>query len=373
MNPRCHLCLVSDQPTPNITPVLDRSFRPEQVILLTSPEKQQQAERLRQVIQPAGVGVALWPIDDAMDVEHIRDRVFELLEKHGDCIALNATGGTKPMSIAAYEVFRGFDLPIFYVHPAQDRVVWMHPADRQPFDIEDRIHLPQFLQAHGVQSQPMHRMSMPGHLRELTQTLISGIDRYMPALGTLNYMAFQARLSLRAELPKDKMSWKALADLIDLFAAEGLLVSDQNHVHFRDEDARFFVNGGWLEHHVFSVIDHMRRHNPQIHDLAQGVNVARGEVCNELDVVFLCDNRLYLIECKTKQFKQGGSDVVYKLDALTGTLGGLRASSMLVSFRKLGKADINRAAEARIKVCAGRDIRDLGERIRRWIRHQRQL
>jgi len=370
MKSNCHLCLISDQPTPNITPVLDASFQPKEVILLTSPEKKLQAERLKLVIQPCGVRVSIWPIDDAMDVEHIRDRVFELLEQHEGSIALNATGGTKPMSIAAYGVFRGLDLPIFYVHPEKDRVIWMHPSDRKAFDIEERIRLPQFLQAHGVQGKAMNRTAMPGHLRELTRTLIRDIDRFTLPLGTLNYMAFQAKPSLQADLPKDKRSWKALRALMDLFAAGNLLEVEGDYVRFRDEDARFFVNGGWLEHYVFSVIHHIRRVNPHIHDLAQGLNVVRGEVCNELDVAFLCDNRLHLIECKTKQFKQGGSDVVYKLDALTDALGGLRARSMLVSFQRLGKADNNRASEARIAVCTGRDIQHLDEKIRRWIQPQ---
>lgn len=369
-----HLCLISDQPTPNLTPLLDASFQPKKVFLLTSPEKQLQAERLKQVIQPCGIHVSIWPIDDAMDVEHIRDRVLELLQDmdaSGDVsIALNATGGTKPMSIAAYEVFRGLDLPIFYVHPDKDRVIWMHPAGRKSFDIEDRIRLPQFLQAHGVESTAINRTAMPKCLRELTRTLIRDIDRFSKPLGTLNYLAFQATSSLQADLPKDKRNWRELGDLLDLFAQENLLEVSGSDVRFRDEDARFFVNGGWLEHHVFSVIHHIRSANPHIHDLAQGLEVQRGEVRNELDVAFLCDNRLYLIECKTKQFKQGGSDVVYKLDALTDALGGLRARSMLVSFQRLGKADNNRASEARIAVCTGRDIQHLDEKIRRWIQPQ---
>jgi len=367
MKPSCHLCLVSDQPTPNITPVLDASFKPQKVILLTSPEKQAQAERLKQVMQPAGVRVSCWQIDDAMDVEHIRSRVLELLEKHEDGIALNATGGTKPMSIAAYEVFRGLDLPIFYVHPEKDRVVWMHPSGREAFDIEDRIRLPQFLQAHGVRSESMNRTAMPGHLRELTRVLIRDIGRFTRALGTLNYLAFQASSSLRAALPDDKRAWKTLRDLLDLFAAASLLDVIGGDVRFRDEEARFFVNGGWLEHHVLSVVQKIRGGDSHIHDLAQGLEVVRGDVRNELDVVFLCDNSLYLIECKTKQFRQGGSDVVYKLDALTDAMGGLRASSLLVSFQTLGKADGNRARQAGIHVCEGRNIQRLDEVIRHWI------
>jgi len=367
-----HLCLISDQPTPNLTPLLDASFQPKKVFLLTSPEKQLQAERLKQVIQPCGIHVSIWPIDDAMDVEHIRDRVLELLQDmdaSGDVsIALNATGGTKPMSIAAYEVFRGLDLPVFYVHPEKDRVIWMHPSDGGSFEIEERIRLPQFLLAHGVQSTAINRTAMPKCLRELTRTLIRDIDRFSKPLGTLNYLAFQATSSLQADLPKDKRNWRELGDLLDLFAQENLLEVSGSDVRFRDEDARFFVNGGWLEHHVFSVIHHIRSANPHIHDLAQGLEVQRGEVRNELDVAFLCDNRLYLIECKTKQFKQGGSDVVYKLDALTDALGGLRAASMLVSFQPLRPSDKNRAKQAHIEVCAGRDIQHLDDTIRAWIR-----
>jgi len=370
-NPACHLCLVSDQPTPNITPVLDASFRPDKVIFLTSPEKHQQAERLKRVIRPYGVHTSIWLLDDAMDIEHIRNRVLELLQEmtaaDATAIALNATGGTKPMSIAAYEVFRGLDLPIFYVHPEQDRVIWMHPSGMASFDIEDRIRLPQFLQAHGVESKTMSRTAMPGRLQRLTRTLIQDIDRFIKPLGTLNYLAFQARTSLHSHLPDDKQHWRELTDLLALFAQEQLLEVSGGDVRFHDEDARFFINGGWLEHHVFAELHRMRSGNSHIHDLAQGLEVQRGEVCNEIDVAFLCDNRLHLIECKTKQFKQGGSDTVYKLDSLTDALGGLRAASMLVSFQSLGRADKNRAKQAHIAVCAGRDIQRLDDNLRRWI------
>jgi len=370
INIATHLCLVSDQPTPNITPILDKRFKPDTVLLLISPEKQQQAEWLKQVMQCSGVRVSFWPIDDAMDIEHIRDQIFEILDKHGDSIALNATGGTKPMSIAAYEVFRGLNLPIFYVHPERDRVIWMYPTDHPAFDIEDRIRLPQFLQTHGVQSESINRTAIPKALRELTCVLIRDIDCFSKALGTLNYLAFQASISLSANLPDDKRGWKRLRSLLDLFEKVNLLEVTQNTVQFRDEAARFFVNGGWLEHHVFAVIQKIRSSNTHIHDLAQGLEVIRGVVRNELDVAFLCDNKLHLIECKTKQFKQGSSDVVYKLDALTDALGGLHASSMLISFQPLKKADINRAKQAHIHVCAGRDIQQLDTMIHAWITNQ---
>ncbi|MDQ6951772.1 MAG: hypothetical protein Q9M26_08915 [Mariprofundales bacterium] len=52
MIPRTHLCLVSGQPNSNLTPLLDRAFKPQQVILLVSPDMRQRAAWLQQTIGP---------------------------------------------------------------------------------------------------------------------------------------------------------------------------------------------------------------------------------------------------------------------------------------------------------------------------------
>ena len=41
--PRVHVCMVSAQPTPNLTPVLDKRTRPERVILLVSDDIKKRA------------------------------------------------------------------------------------------------------------------------------------------------------------------------------------------------------------------------------------------------------------------------------------------------------------------------------------------
>lgn len=133
MNTSAHLCLVSAQPTPNLTPVLDPAVAPRKVFLLVSPDMTQRADWLEAVIRPRGIVVERWPVDNPWAIDAIRDSVLNLLAAQSDLvdrreIALNATGGTKPMSIAAYDAFRTLDLPIFYVHPEQDCMIWMHPG-----------------------------------------------------------------------------------------------------------------------------------------------------------------------------------------------------------------------------------------------------
>ncbi|MDQ6964839.1 MAG: DUF1887 family CARF protein [Mariprofundales bacterium] len=365
-----HLCLISGQPTPNLVPLLDRSFRPLQAIFLVSPDMREQAEWLKAAVQPSGVKVMMHEINDPWSVEQVREVVLALLAAHGsDEVALNATGGTKPMSIAAYEVFRGLDLPIFYVHPEKDRVIWMHPADRCAFNIEDRVRLPQFLQAHGVEVRAATHTAMPRHHRKLCEDLVAQVSRFSTPFATLNYMAWTAGQTLEAEIPSDKRGWKALADLIDRFADVGLLQRSGRRIIFSDEEARFFVNGGWLEQQIFSLLWEIKKGGDVgIHDLAQGVEVSRSGVCNELDVALLLNNRLHLIECKTKRVQQGGADMLYKLDALTGALGGIKARSLLVSYHPLSKADQRRAHEAKIAICTGNALHGLEGYLRRWIR-----
>jgi hypothetical protein len=108
-----HVVLVSDQPTPNITPALDGEFRPAHMALAVSPDKARQAEWLTEALRDTGIRVEIWRIDDAWDIEHIRDRLLDLLAaaRADEILALNVTGGTKPMAIAAYEVFRADDSP----------------------------------------------------------------------------------------------------------------------------------------------------------------------------------------------------------------------------------------------------------------------
>ena len=141
-----HVLLVSDQATPNITPLLDPQLKPTEVALVTSPDKNHQAEWLEQALQDTGVRTQRIAIADAWNLTSISETLLEWLANHeGKTVALNATGVTKLMSIAAYEVFRSDDRPIYYVHPEHDRLIWLGAENNPTQDLADRIKLPSFL------------------------------------------------------------------------------------------------------------------------------------------------------------------------------------------------------------------------------------
>lgn len=383
MNESIHLVLISAQAVPNITPILDDRFRPQKVIMLVSQDMDLRADQLEKIYRPRGIKVERWSIEDAWDVEHIRNRVLDcLVEYEHEDLVLNATGGTKPMSIAAYEVFRDQDKPIFYVHPEKDRLIWMHPGDRETVDLADRIKLKEYLMAYGADEvKETDKGGVPPAVRELTTELILHVDSYASALSSLNWYAASAdNRHLRSkEIGRELTGNHAFWEMLERFEDAGLLFRDGNCLVFNDEEGRFIVNGGWLELHAYACCLNLKK-TLGIQDVARSVEVGRQQgnrrVLNELDVAFLQDNRLHIVECKTKRYSASNkkdsedADVLYKLKSLRDQLGGLQAKAMLVSVNRLKKHIESRAQEMKIAYCCHSDLKFLEEKIGQWLKKQ---
>ncbi|AMX03647.1 Card1-like endonuclease domain-containing protein [Microbulbifer thermotolerans] len=91
---------------------------------------------------------------------------------------------------------------------------------------------------------------------------------------------------------------------------------------------------------------------------------------NELDLALLYDNRLHIIECKTRHYnaeEEDAAEALYKLATLVRQLGGIRARAMLVSHYPLNKADRRRAEVLDIQVVDGRNVRDFRSRLCQWL------
>ena len=385
VKPRVHVCLLYNTATANVTPALDPQFRPEEVILVFGSRQKYRANCIESVLNNAGIKVTRWQLAHIFNSEYVRDRILELVVKREkDDLALNASGGTRPMVVGAYEVFAELGRPVFYVHPETDLVTWLHRKDLPAFNCADRIKLPEFLLIHGAaQVDTGDAQGIPKNLRRLTIQLAQASASMSQALAALNWLAQNADNPDLAspELDARQIVWKELHWLLNNFKTEGLLSVSGNRVKFRDESARFYANGGWLEQHVFGILFGLRKEFPEIQDLGRGIKFVRKSdgkmVGNELDVAFLANNRCYMVECKTKRIAMRsserfepdspGADALYKLDTLKWLLGENRTRAMLVSYRNLPRWDRARAHDLGIAVCAGQQLASLESMLRLWI------
>lgn len=384
-----HLCLVSAQATPNLLPLLDETWRPRKVVLACSAPMKNAAIAMRAVIQSkaSGMTVETLALPDAYDYAALSDTFLGYLADHADDnIALNVTGGTKLMAVAAQEVFRSAGKPVFYVNVENDSVLVIgNQAVSQPLRAKLKVH--EMLRAHGYQVSTQERPQVSRELRDLTARLIDHVACAGRALGTINALARMARdePGLRVDLTPAQYDSRSLADMLALFADAGLLRLNGQAIIFKNEEARFFVNGGWLESHVYEALQSLRAQHDALSDVAMGVRVGFGGGVspakvrdkNEIDVAFLYRNTLHLIECKTANLAQGGkgddtraTEALYKMESLL-KLGGLRTRGMVVDYRgqlASSEADRQRAAEAGIAIVAGAQLKDLKGAISRlWL------
>ncbi len=364
-----HFCLVSKQATPNLAPVLAAEFRPKKVILYVSSQMSREADSLAKVIKKYGIACEQMRADDAYDIGVIQNQLFTFLDTQSkQAIALNVTGGTKPMAIAAQQAFSMAGMPVFYVSPESNDILFLDSKEKS-LSLTSKIRLRDYLDVHGfeVLGETIRSSPHSEKCNVLTSELIARIDVFSDVIGTLNYYAKEAESALETTI-KHPPPGRAWTQLVAMFEDAGILQLRGNILRFTDTESRAYANGGWLEDHVFGIVKQL-----PLQDQAINLRVANhsgaGHATNELDVAFLAKNRLHLIECKAKVFKENdkaGADALYKLDSLT-SLGGLNTKCMLVSYRQLRDADKQRAKDLRIKTIEGEQLRTLKSQLQSWI------
>jgi hypothetical protein len=365
-----HVCLVSEQATPNFIPVLDTRFRPREVILVVSPQMQERARWLREALARRVERVTEHVLEDAWDIPRIHEALLNLVtQREGTDLALNVTGGTKPMAIAAQQVFHAEKLPIFYVHPARNQVVPLFVGD-PPFGIEERVGLSDYLAIHGYREKSRDRREYPERHTLLAEEFVKEVERFAQPLRTLNWLVGRAKDTLRVALERHANDPR-LGELLDKLERYGVARIERQALVFPDEAARSFANGGWLELHIARVLGDCAN-ELGVQDQAQSLIVeSAGGAPNELDVPFLAHNRLFLVECKTKRLagpeaEGPGAESLYKLDSLTA-LGGLNTRGMLASYQPLERWDRQRAADLRIRIVEAAQLRNLAKHLRDWV------
>ena len=369
---------MSAQAAPNLTPLLDEAFKPVRLVMVVSADMRQRAEWLAQVARQRGIKVETLPVQDAWSLDGIADELMNWLVAQGPDadVVLNVTGGTKPMAMAAQDVFAMEGKPVFYVHPKRDEVLWL-ARDRAPQALQNKLTLKPYLQAHGwdVVDRPQP-VSMSRQMNGLCDSLVQRLGTYGRPLGTLNRYASECAKQGVLKIRLDDHDWDSIGfrALTDEFSAVDALTVSGSELSFSSEAARAFCNGGWLEQFVFATLNEMRT-ELGIQDMAGSLRVrtldnqlAGGHGGNELDVAFLAHNRLHIIECKTANFSGNDSaaPTVYKLDSLTG-MGGLNTRGLLASYRPLVEGDRQRARDLRIELVEGAKLATLRQQLVKWV------
>jgi len=366
--PGIHVCPVYDSLTPIITPALDPSFRPSGVVLLSSPHLADKTEDLVAALTALGVRVKKVELLDEWGGGNLEAILDDILLTCNQCdVMLNVSSGTTPLCIMASRYFIDKDLPVYYVNPENDRVVWIHPSTRPGFELKERLDLEHYFIAHGID-----RISSAPELKPDSNLLaaaheIVSLSSSMPkAIAQLNFLGTKADgKTFSVPYSTATTNTKNLSRLINVFTKHGLAHTENGRLFFSSLEAKSFASGGWLEVYTHGEVERLRRTNPAIRDVKRGAFIRKirdnEEVTNEIDLAILADNRFYMIECKTGGDTLNMPDVIYKLDAVRSFLDDERAGAMIISVKSATSSVRKRAAEHNVHLCTGAELNNLYE------------
>lgn len=375
---KTHICLVSKQATPSLLPAIDAVLRPERMVLVVSPDMKNEAAALEGVLKRRGIRTELLHINDAYAYPHIEDTLLDWLTKQADTdeIMLNVTGGTKLMAMAAQSVFTIAKRPIYYINADTDGVLMLGRRDYE-HKLQARIGVRDYLEVHGYRlAKNLEQPNIDARLRDLSERLVDHVKSGGSSLGQINWLAQQAKNSLRSpELSDRQRDSIELREMMALFEDADVFKREKNILKFPDENNRQFANGGWLEYHLYRALMDLA---PEMGIVEPCMNLhivaPDGKTKNEIDVAFMHNNRLCIIEAKAGNLANPGvtgdeksTEALYKLESLL-KLGGLRTKAMLVEYRGLlTAADKTRAATSHIQLMTGTQLKQAKGQLRAWL------
>jgi hypothetical protein len=370
-----HVCLVSGQSIPNLIPLKMEDLAPQRVILLVSPDMEIQADRIEKVMKSWKIEVERYPISP---YNLYSARKTCLLDKFkGESITLNVTGGTKIMALAAFEVFREMKKPIIYVDTQNKEIQRLSPQFEK-IKFKGVIEVKPYLAAYGQNIIKENAdMEIIKKHRPVIHKLVSEISRLEKPVSFMNRYSAPLRnvktFPLEIEIAENDLTQPAFVELLMLFHKHDIVEKRDRKLIFSNSVDVHFVSGGWLEEYVYSVLSSVSNTDAKIGVTVEWDQHGPRPPTNEYDVIFTCNNQLYLIECKTKRFmgedrELEGADPIYKLDSLRDAAGGLFGKGMLVSYKKLTDDQKKRLKANKLNYCDHSYLKSFRQKIKEWIK-----
>jgi hypothetical protein len=368
--------LVSAQAAPNLLAAADAELKPRRAVLVTSAAMRARAEALAGVLHETGIATERFDLSDEHRPQSVADDLLALAARlEVPQVHLNLTGGTKLMALTALSVAEMAGWLPFYVDVDTDHVVWLGRDAAPPRKLNEAVRLRHYLGAYGIRIEgDPQRRSASAVQRAFVENVLAYYERYRPALPLLNGALQRAedQRALVVELTDTESDSRSLAELLEAARDQGFVRLEGRRLALADEAARDFLKGGWLEQHVSDTVAGLGG-ELAVRDRAVNLNVLHGDVRSELDVVFLCRNRLHVIECKTANLQADdgarANGALFKLAENARRLGGLATRSLLVSYRPLREAEQRLARLLQVETVHGRDVPRLREKLLHWCRH----
>lgn len=329
------ICLLSDQHVPNLLSALH--YQPARLIAIVSPDMEKKGalrsfKAALELSLNGTINVEEVSIRSAVSFHQLQEDYEKLLQRVNDDLIVNITGGTKPMSLQAYSIFQNRARSVVYIDGASPEVLYDLKTTRL-IHSPQRITMKAFLAGYGFDLTTQQDNFMQWARKYANLAAMIAQKQPEGSLVTMippRWMEAERRgIELgRGELHiQDNTLREHIAQAFFLNVDDGSLVGRLHPRAFR------FLAGRWLEIFLWKALDDCRQ-KLGLWDVCLGglVTDHTTGASNDLDVCFMRNHALHVVECKTgRQSDDPKAEALYKLEAITQQFRALRVQSYLAS------------------------------------------
>ncbi len=380
-----HIVFADREMTPNLAPILDERLTVKRVLIIYSENLLENAQRLKKIYNAHRIKADIYLIEPAFEIPSIvNDLQLLVQEIPYETLSINLSCANKLYTLGAFKAFENTPVGLYYLLP-NDQFKWIQPSGLPEFNIAENMQLEEFLHAHGIEySYPVKLTPSQASFANSLVNAIQKIILQQHALKTYQHFSTRFARGKSVKLIKNNEHYylndihnthsRLKADLLLGFLRK---LHNQNVLHLKFENheiyplpeqdswKRTFFEGGWLEYYAYRTLLELKTEVEKIKEVAFGVKLQRQNAYDEADVLFLANNQLFVVECKT------GNNVninlhLQRLDSLRNRLGGTTAHSLLITTEVIG-ANLPKANLLNVGVIDGHKLSHLKHHLHEWI------
>lgn len=345
MSRKVLISLVSDQTIPNVQ-LIKEFYNQIDRFLFISTTGMEEAGNRNWIIQSSNIPEEKL-LEPIIVNHHSFEDIEEKLKAYGlsddDEYIVNITGGTKVMSISVFEFFKDLKSEIFYLTGFNNEYIKVFPGKRkQSLTLTEFISLEVYLFSYGFE------IRNKGELLKSEDFTNNFFDYFNNDITQSELETLDSLRSFRNKNLK----------ISDLEGLSGFISKTNFQPKNQEKLSKYesrYLSGDWFEEYVFNKV----KSGLELEEnkIGIGYNLIKKGVENEFDVLFVYQNSIYTIECKTSIFnnvdgreKSIIGEVLYKSDSLQKEFGlHTRTSIFTLSSIKNSDGTVNPKLESHYK------------------------
>ena len=290
---------------------------------------------------------------DSYLYEHICRTINKMADKES-VYYVNLAGGTRYMALSVQHVFSNYNSLFFYIQTRENFIVKtifdnsIYDDDDEVIPIRHKMSLGEYFEVHGL-----------AHDLDIPKPLVSDERQSMHMFNLFAKKRLNGGDYKVLDILREKYRNFKYIDIIEVeTTTKETMVPIPNlsrflkYIEFEPAEPGLlqhgeldYLTGGWFEEYVYYLVKSVL----QPDDIAIGVHIdgiTEIKHNNELDVCFIKNNQLIVIECKTGINSDSMfNEIVYKVSALKEVLLGMECNSYIFSLKKDPTGDLKKIAK----------------------------